>query len=571
MSLQSTRVLTGSAVTFSDGLGDRVPAIDADGCPLEVLRIRPEYLDAPGFEPALHERTARLGAFRDAAIAHVRRIEHDGRLAIVSERIEGRRLSVLLAEVAAGRLELRFDSATVLIRQLVTAVSRLHAYGRDVAHGALAPERIVVTDSGELVIVEPVLGPAMEQLQWSRRRLWLSGRVAMPQAVGICRFDQRADLAQVGATALAILLGRPLRDEEYPDGLTLALREASDRVARAAPTLAPGVAGWLLRALQIEGRSFTSAKDTLAALDDLLAPSAADVQPAVAGPAPSRPASQPAAERAASPPEPRTAPVPAPAAPEAPVTPVARRPVTPAPAGAHRINVKVDLRERLRSSSMLMARAAVAVVMIAGAAAGTARYCYQAAASTETRIREAPPPIPAAPRVPRVRAKPAVTTPQTVEPEITAEALVLPGQVTAVPESGWMVINAPVDVTIYEGGRRLGEVREGRLSAVPGTHEIEIINETLGFRETRRVEVHPGQDAIVPVNLPFGAVDLNATPWAEVWLDGTRLGETPIGSLSLPIGPHEFIFRHPEFGERRYAISLTAAEPVRLTVDMTRR
>jgi hypothetical protein len=28
------------------------------------------------------------------------------------------------------------------------------------------------------------------------------------------------------------------------------------------------------------------------------------------------------------------------------------------------------------------------------------------------------------------------------------------------------------------------------------------------------------------------------------------------------------VFRHPQFGEKRHAISVTTAEPVRLSVDM---
>jgi len=452
----------------------------------------------------------------------------------------------------------------------VATVSRLHAYGRDVAHGALAPERIVVDDQGRLVIVEPVFGPAIERLQWSRRRLWLSLRIAMPQAAGLSRFDQRADIAQAGAIALAVLLGRPLRDEEFPDGLNLTLREASDRVARANPTLALGFAGWLLKALQVEGRSFGSAKEALVALDDLLAPAPKPVSPARDASAVRRPVIQPVADCLVPPaPVSRRSPAAAPVAQEVPARAVVSS--RPAPARTPRINMKRGVRARLHASSMYVARTAISLVVIATAATGTARYCYDAAASTKTRVRPAAAPAPIAPRIVRVRAKPLVTAPAPVEHEIVADALVLPGEPIAVPESGWIAITAPVDVTIYEDGKRLGELREGRLPAMPGAHEIEIVNETLGFRETRRVDVEPARDAIVTVHLPFGAVDLNATPWAEVWLDGALIGETPIGSLSLPIGPHEFVFRHPEFGERRYAISLTAAEPVRLTVDMTRR
>jgi hypothetical protein len=85
---------------------------------------------------------------------------------------------------------------------------------------------------------------------------------------------------------------------------------------------------------------------------------------------------------------------------------------------------------------------------------------------------------------------------------------------------------------------------------------------------TRVVQVLPGKVASLAIDLPKGTVHLNASPWAEVWVDGQRVGETPIGNLSLPIGPHEVVFRHPQFGEKRHAISVTASAPTRVSVDM---
>jgi hypothetical protein len=35
-----------------------------------------------------------------------------------------------------------------------------------------------------------------------------------------------------------------------------------------------------------------------------------------------------------------------------------------------------------------------------------------------------------------------------------------------------------------------------------------------------------------------------------VWIDGTAAGQTPLANLSLPIGRHEILFRHPQLGEK---------------------
>jgi len=139
---------------------------------------------------------------------------------------------------------------------------------------------------------------------------------------------------------------------------------------------------------------------------------------------------------------------------------------------------------------------------------------------------------------------------------------------TAGPVSGWLTVKAPFSLEIREEGRIIGTTDADRVMLAAGKHDLELVNETLGYRSTRSVQVLPGKVASLAIDLPKGIVNLNATPWAEVWVDGQRVGETPIGNLSIPIGSHEVVFRHPQFGEKRHAISVTAGAPTRVSVDM---
>jgi hypothetical protein len=104
-----------------------------------------------------------------------------------------------------------------------------------------------------------------------------------------------------------------------------------------------------------------------------------------------------------------------------------------------------------------------------------------------------------------------------------------------------------------------------------GRHEFDIVNDALGYRTTRTINVAPGQVATVEVEWPNGEMALNAQPWADVWIDGTRIGETPIGNVAVPIGPHEVIFRHPELGEQVVRTTVSLKAPSRLSVDMRKR
>jgi serine/threonine-protein kinase len=104
-----------------------------------------------------------------------------------------------------------------------------------------------------------------------------------------------------------------------------------------------------------------------------------------------------------------------------------------------------------------------------------------------------------------------------------------------------------------------------------GRHEIDIVNEALGYRTTRVVQVPAGKVAAIAVEMPKGTIALNAQPWAEVWIDGEKVGETPIGNLPMAIGSHDIVFRHPELGEQHHTVMVTLKDVARLSVDLRKK
>ena len=276
MSLASSHLDRADAPLFVDGLGERRVAADATtGELLQILRIRSELTAVPSLEFALRERTARLMNFRHAYYARVRRVDRapGGGLAIVSDHVEGTRLSDLLRASHQRGLQLNTNAAVCLIRQLVHAVALLHENVRDASHGLIAPERLVVTPHARLVVVEHVLGSAIEQLQFSRERLWQEFRLAIPSSAGAVRFDHRSDVNGIGITALSLILGRPIAAEEFPHAIPQLLMQARERspMGEERP-LSNGFRNWLGRTLQLDvRRAFASAPEALAALEETLA------------------------------------------------------------------------------------------------------------------------------------------------------------------------------------------------------------------------------------------------------------------------------------------------------------
>lgn len=260
-------------LTFEDGLGERRYAIGTVSEPLEVLKLSSVLSSVSSFDFALRERAARLAGFRHEAYGRVRSIELDRRtsaLLVTSDYVAGIRVSALLAEAQKRALPLEFNAVRSLVRQLVTAAAALHSAAPDVGNGAIALERLVLAPTGRLTIVEYVLGAALEQLGHTRARYWRELAVALPGTVGAPAFDARTDVTQIGAVALALILGRPLTQEDYPDRLADLIQTATMRsAAGAVEPLPDSVRDWLTQALQLDQwESFASPTDARIALDD---------------------------------------------------------------------------------------------------------------------------------------------------------------------------------------------------------------------------------------------------------------------------------------------------------------
>jgi hypothetical protein len=164
-----------------------------------------------------------------------------------------------------------------------------------------------------------------------------------------------------------------------------------------------------------------------------------------------------------------------------------------------------------------------------------------------------------------------VTQRVTIEAGTTASLVVPMSAPRNAPVSGWIAVSAPIDVQLYENQRLLGSSQTDRIMVPVGRHDIEVVNEALGYRAAKTVNVTPGQTANIRLDLPTAPMALNAVPWAEVFVDGERAGETPIGSVQVSIGPHEVVFRHPELGERRVITTVTLAGPAKVSVDMRKK
>jgi len=646
-----------SAVT-EDGLGKRYEAVGPAGELLEMLVLQGELSSITPFETALQESARQLSGFSHPhypRIHGVHRLAQASALCVVSERVPGTRLSDVLAAIEQHHLTLDARAALALIQQLVRAVAALHEQTPGVCHGAVAPERIVVTPGARLVIVDHVFGAALEQLHFSHERYWKDLGIPLPKTGGLPRVDQRADVMQVAAVALAILHGRPLDGADYPDRLG-ALAEGASTLATDSLVEVPPAAlrTWLARALQLDARqSFGSAVEASAEFDQVLAGhdyagdlSAFLVECArwAAGEsarktAPAPPSAMPSSPRPATP---DPAPPPAAVEEERPAEMIMRMPPprrrwiaavialvaltgggalvadrwvrTPAaveeapgilivntnPAGGA---VVLDGERRGTAPLTLEVLAGQHVLEVLGEGEPRRIPLTIAAGATMSQHIELPVARARAGQL-HVQSEPSgarvtvdgvsvgvapltveglapglhavaladdagsVTHNVLVEAGATASLVVPMGVPQGVPVSGWISVAAPVEVHVYEDERLLGSSKSDRIMVAVGRHELDVVSEALGYRARQAVTVSPGRVTPVRLDWPTGSVSANAQPWAEVWIDGEHVGETPIGNVAMPIGPHTVVFRHPQFGERAVQATVALTAPTLVSVDL---
>jgi len=508
---------------LSDRIGDRLQLFDSSGPGLELLRFNPLLTANPAFEPALRAGVAALDDFTHPSFARVRKVtvleEPGPQLALVSELVPGERLSKVLKSARLSGLRANAGAAIYLLRRLLPPVGDLHA--RQVAHGLLTHDRIIVSAQGEFFITEHVLPGALAALGLNADELWQ--RFGIATAANAGQFDPRTDVLQIALLALTLLVDRPLGPEDYPRGLMPLLREASARLLTGDGIV---LQMWFRRALGLEEPAFTDAADAMAGLDALLwdAPGQwnAGLLPGAApgaAPAPLLPAGR------------QEQPAPHGSSGGATSTLFARPAAVPAPR-----------REPHSSRAVRRLRWAAVVFGILALGEGVGLVLLLMRGPTVAANPPAHSPVPAAVSAPRTaveqpatRAATPAAAPAAPQPQrasqvpapqppaaaadppvrVARESAALPAalspavdgrtdgrEVPARPPtprpkptpaaSCWLAIDSPVEVRIFSDGRLIGAASRGRFPLSPGSHEIILVSEAQQFRSTQTVELADG-------------------------------------------------------------------------------
>lgn len=157
------------------------------------------------------------------------------------------------------------------------------------------------------------------------------------------------------------------------------------------------------------------------------------------------------------------------------------------------------------------------------------------------------PPAPAAPTAPSP--KPAAAPP----PPVVAKSNGQPIQPVQAVETGTLAVSSPTTVDIYMGDQLMG--------SAPTTLVLPAGNQTVEYRHQniRKVLTHVIKaNETTTAKVTFDViVQINAKPWAQVFIDGAQrqpLGQTPLSDVRIPIGSN-LVFENPNFPGKSYRVS----------------
>jgi hypothetical protein len=131
--------------------------------------------------------------------------------------------------------------------------------------------------------------------------------------------------------------------------------------------------------------------------------------------------------------------------------------------------------------------------------------------------------------------------------------------------SGFVAIAAPFVVDVSENGKALG-TNETSILLSPGRHELRLANKDLGYVATEAVEILAGEVTRVTLD-PRGTANFNASPWAEVWIDGQKAGDTPLANVAIRLGVRDIVFKNPQYPDRKMTLTIKATNPATIAVD----
>ncbi len=134
--------------------------------------------------------------------------------------------------------------------------------------------------------------------------------------------------------------------------------------------------------------------------------------------------------------------------------------------------------------------------------------------------------------------------------------------------SGSLVVHCNAKAVVYFNGHRVGLTPLTLEQVSAGRHLIRV--QGYGIDASRQVLVRRRTNTMVRFDISGGWLSVHTDKWAEVYLNGRMLGQTPMVALGLPVGPVQVVLKRVGYQPVSKEVVLRADQQVWLHSKMQR-
>jgi len=199
-----------------------------------------------------------------------------------------------------------------------------------------------------------------------------------------------------------------------------------------------------------------------------------------------------------------------------------------------------------------------------GAASGMLRR-PASDALTSKKMASAPDAVPPDDGVPPAASARAPTPAAEPAPALPVAPVSRPRRASSVAR---LNLTANLPAVAFLDGRRLGPLPLSRARVPAGTHRLRVTATGLEAVHQERMVIAGGASLTREVRFAKGKLNIDAEPWADVWVDGARLGQTPLAGREVWEGTHAVRLTGPA-GSKTLSVRVRAGKTTVVNEKLT--
>ena len=129
------------------------------------------------------------------------------------------------------------------------------------------------------------------------------------------------------------------------------------------------------------------------------------------------------------------------------------------------------------------------------------------------------------------------------------------------PSIGFLSVDSAEPARVFADGLLLGNTPVVRAKLSPGSHRVTLMSAVLGLAPPMRVVVKAGDVSVLHQAFERGKLNVHTEPWADVFVDGIPVGQTPLAGREVCAGEHQLRLKAAA-GEKTISIQVPVGKTI---------